>query len=72
MAEDQLTGGVMYPRTVGGDHKSTDAEIIADLGNVDMVAAGSKNKVDALLRQQLQRFFGVRCQGVLRGQQSAI
>ena len=71
MAEDQLAGGVMHPRAVRGDHKGADLQAVADLRHVDMVAGG-EHEMHAALGQQLQRFFGVRRQGMVGRQQRAI
>ncbi|MNN56582.1 hypothetical protein D3C81_1715220 [compost metagenome] len=65
MAENQLAVGVVHAGAVGGDHKGADLEVIADLRNVDMMTAGSKDKMYATLGQQLQCLFGVRGQSVV-------
>ena len=72
VAEDQLAGGVVHPRAVGGDHKGADLQAVADLRHVDVVAAGGEHEMHAALGQQLQRFFGVRRQGMVGRQQRAI
>ena len=72
MAEDQLAGRVVHPRAVGGDHKGADFQAVADLRHVDVVAAGGEHEMHASLGQQLQRFFGVRRQGMVGRQQRAI
>jgi hypothetical protein len=65
MGEDQVAIAIVHARAVGGDHVRFDAEIIADLPDVDVVAAGGKHKVHATGGQQLQRLFRVRRQGVV-------
>ncbi len=70
VGKDQVAVGIVHARAVGGDHVRLDAEVIADLPHVDVVAAGGKHKVHAAGSQQ--RLFRVRRQGVVGGKQRAI
>ncbi|MNY69215.1 hypothetical protein D3C86_2071160 [compost metagenome] len=52
MGEDQVTVGVVYARTVGGDHVRFDVQIIADLPHIHVVAARRENEVHATSSQE--------------------
>ncbi len=47
MGKHQIAVGVVHPRAVGGDHISLDLKAVADLADIDMVAAGGEDKVHA-------------------------
>ena len=59
MSEDLLPVAIMYAGAVRGDHIGFNAEIIANLPNIDVVAAGREHEVDTACGKQLQRLFGV-------------
>ncbi len=55
----------MNAGAVRGDHVRPDAEIIADLPDVDVVMAGGEDEIDPTGGKQLQRLFGIRGQEMI-------
>ena len=60
MGKDLLTIAIVNAGAVRGDHVRPDAEIIADLPDVDVVTAGGEDEIDPTGGKQLQRLFGIR------------
>ena len=59
MGKDLFPLAVVHARAVGGDHVGPDAEIIANLTDIDVMTTGGKDKIDPARGQQLQRLFCV-------------
>ena len=59
VGEDLLPFAIVHASAVRGDHIGFNAEIIANLPNIDVVAAGREHEVDTASGKQLQRLFGV-------------
>ena len=59
VGEDLLPFAIVHASAVRGDHIGFNAEIIANLPNIDVVAAGREHEVDTACGKQLQRLFGV-------------
>ena len=72
MSEHQIAIGIVNPRTVRGDHVRLDPQVIADLPDIHVVAARRKNEVHSALGEQLQRFFRVRGECMVGGEQCAV
>ena len=72
MGEDLLTIAIVNPGAVRGDHVRPDAEIIADLPDVDVVTAGGEDEIDPTGGKQLQRLFGIGGQEMIGGKQRAV
>ena len=66
VGENQFTVGVMHARTVRGDHISADFQIVTHLRDIDMVTPGGEHKMHIALREQLERLFCERAQGMVR------
>ncbi len=60
-----LTIAIVNAGAVRGDHVRPDAEIIADLPDVDVVTAGGEDEIDPTGGKQLQRLFGIRGQEMI-------
>lgn len=72
MGKDLLTIAIVNPGAVRGDHVRPDAEIIADLPDVDVVTAGGEDEIDPTGGEQFQRLFGIRGQEMIGGKQRAV
>ncbi len=55
MGKDLFSLAVVHTRAVGGDHVGFDAEIVANLADIDVMSSGGEDKIDPARGQQLQR-----------------